>query len=218
MKKWLLMLLIIAGIYIIFSGEFFVERKGAIFSVLRGKLVHENELNYIRERNQQLEIEILNLRKGILLTEDKKGINAKVFSVYPFADRSKIIVNSGKEQGVEIGSAVTSGNILVGRVMETARRTSVVQTVFDSQFEIPVRIGEAEIDALYTGGMRPKLRIIDANEPPQYGEIVVSASPELPYGIGLGKILYISEGALKEATVEPFLEIKKIRNVFISTF
>jgi len=218
MKKWLLTLLIIAGAYIVFSGEFFIEAKGVIFSSIQGGLTHKNELSYVREKNQQLEVEILNFRKGNLLVDNEKGINAKVFSVYPFADRSKIIVNAGKEQGVEIGSAVTSGNILVGKVIETARRTSVIQTVFDSQFEIPVRIGEAEIDALYTGGMRPKLRIIDANDPPQYGEIVVSASPELPYGLGIGKILYVSEGVMKEAVIEPFLEIKKIRNVFISAF
>jgi len=218
MKKWLLMLLMIAGIYVIFSSEFFIEKRGAFFSVIQGKLVHENEFNYIREKNKQLEIEVLNLRKEVLLTENKKGINAKVFSIYPFSDRSKIIVNAGTEQGVEIGDTVTDGNILVGRIIEAMKRTSVVQTIFDSQFIIPVRIGEAETDALYTGGMRPKLRIIDANEPPQYGEIVVSASPELPYGIGIGKIIYISEGVLKEAIVKPFLEIKKIRNVFISTF
>jgi len=215
MKKWLLTLLIIALAYIVFSGEFFIEARGAIFSSMQDRLAHKNELSYIREKNQQLEIEVLNLREGHLLVDNKKGINAKVFSVYPFADRSKIIVNAGKEQGVEIGSAVTSGNILVGRVIETARRTSVVQTVFDSRFQIPARIGEAEIDALYTGGMRPKLRIIDTNDPPQYGEIVVSASPELPYGLGIGKILYVSEGVMKEAVIEPFLEIKKIRNVFI---
>ncbi len=218
MQKWLLMLLIIASIYIVFSGEFFIEAKGAIFSSMQGGLTHENELSYIREKNQQLEIEILNLRKGNLLADNEKGISAKVFSLYPFADRSKIIVNAGKEQGVEIGSTVKSGNILIGKVIGTARRTSVVQTIFDAQFEIPVRIGEAEIDALYTGGMRPKLRIIDANDPPQYGEIVVSASPELPYGLGIGKILYVSEGVMKEAIIEPFLEIKKIRNVFISSF
>jgi len=216
MKKWLLMLLIIVLVYIVFSGEFFIEGRGMIFSAIRDNLAHESELNYLRNKNQQLEIDILNLKKGNLLVNNEKGVNAKVFSLYPFADRSKIIVNIGKDQGVEIGSAVTSGNILVGRVIETARRTSVVQTVFDSQFEIPVRIGETEIDALYTGGMRPKLRIIDANDPPQYGEIVISASSELPYGLGIGKILYISEGVMKEAVIEPFLEIKKIRNVFIS--
>ena len=217
MKKWLLTLLIIVGVYILFSGEFFIKGRGIIFSAMRDNLAYESELNYLRNKNQQLATEILNLRKGNQLIENKLGIYAKVFSLYPFADRSKIIVNAGTEQGVEIGAAVTDGNILVGRIIEATRRTSVVQTIFDSRFEIPVRIGEAETDALYTGGMRPKLRIIDANEPPQYGEIVVSASPELPYGLGIGRILYVSEGVLKEATIQPFLEIKKIRNVFIVT-
>jgi len=215
MKRWLFALIILAGAYAVLSGEFLIEGKGRMFALIRESFSSEGEADYLREKNQELEIELLNLKKGNSSIGALGGIEAKVFSAYPFSDRSELIVGAGSENGVKNGDAVIYGNILVGKVREAGKRTSVVQTVFDPEFEIPVRIGETETDALYVGGMNPKLNMIDSAEAPKCGELVVCASSDLPYGLGMGRTLEISEGLLKEASIEPLLEIKKIRNVII---
>jgi cell shape-determining protein MreC len=215
MKRWLFALIIIAGVYAVLSGEFLIEGKGRMFAFVRESFSSEGEADYLREKNQKLEIELLNFKKGNSSVGDIGGIEAKVFSAYPFSDRSELVISVGSENGVKNGDAVVYGNVLVGRIKEAGKRTSVVQTVFDPEFEIPVRIGETETDALYVGGMNPKLNMIDSAEAPKCGELIVCASSDLPYGLGMGRTLEISEGLLKEASIEPLLEIKKMRNVLV---
>lgn len=220
MKKWILPLIMIIGVYVAFSGEFFVQNKGEALFFISGIINPALEIEELREKNKALEIEILNLRvnnPNIGQTITNGGISAKVFSAYPFADRSKLTVNAGSLQGIEIGDAVIIDNSLVGRVKAVYKRTSVVQTIFDSEFKIPVRIGTSELNALYTGGINPRLNMISAGDIPQYGELVLSVSPDLPYGLGLGQILQVVEGPLQEASIRPLFEIKEIRNVFIIT-
>jgi cell shape-determining protein MreC len=215
MKKWIFALLVLIGSYAVLSGEFLIEGKGRLFAFVREGLSSEGEADYLREKNQELEIELLNVKKGNASISGLQGIEAKVFSAYPFSGRSELVVSAGSEQGVKPGDAVVYEKVLVGKVKEADRNTSVIQTVFDPEFEVPVRIGEAETDALYVGGMNPKLNMIDSAEAPKCGEIVICASSELPYGLGMGRTLEISDGLLKEASLEPLLEIKKIRNVLI---
>ncbi|MFA4999491.1 MAG: rod shape-determining protein MreC [Parcubacteria group bacterium] len=217
MKKWLLALISIVGAYAVFSGEFLIEGKGLLFAFIREGLSSNNETNYLREKNQELEIEVLNLKNGNPSLSGVAGVPAKVFSAYPFADRSELTISAGSAMGVEIGNAVIYGNVLVGKIKEISKRTSVVQTVFDPKFEIPVRIGEAETDALYVGSMNPKLNMIDTNKSPKCGELVICAAKDLPYGLGVGRTLEISDGLFKEASLEPLLEIKELRNVFVVT-
>lgn len=215
MKKWLFSLIMLFGVYAVLSGEFLIEGKGRMFAFVRESFSSEGGADYLSDRNKELEIELLNLKNGNRSISDINGIEAKVFSAYPFSDRSEITVNAGTDKGVKVGDAVVFQKILVGKIKETSKRTSVVQTVFDPEFEIPVRIGEAETDALYVGGINPKLNMIDSTISPKCGELVICASSDLPYGLGMGRTLQISEGLLKEASLEPLLEIKKIRNVLI---
>lgn len=216
MKKWLLAVMLASGVYAVFSGEFFIERKGVILASVKEGLSGENETDYLRERNRELEIELLNLKKNNPKPSlDGRMVEAKVYSIYPFGNRSEITINVGADKGVASGQAVVLDNSLIGRIKEVKARTSVVQTIFDPGFQIPVRIGKGEIDALYVGGMSPKLDLIDAKESIDCGELIVAAADNFAYGLGMGYAAQIKEGTLKEATIEPLLEIKDIRNVFV---
>ncbi len=213
-------LIILIGAYVLLSSEFFISSKGGALLLIRGATAIDSEITELREKNKALEIVILNLKvanPAIYDLTTEKGVRAKVFSAYPFADRSKLTVNTGSKHGVEVGDAVILANSLVGRVMETHTRISIVQTIFDPEFKIPVRIGDGELDALYIGGVTPRLNMISANASPQYGELVLAVSPELPYGLGMGRVLQVTEGPLRGASIRPLFEIKEIRDVFILT-
>jgi rod shape-determining protein MreC len=218
MKKWLLVSIITICAYAVLSGEFLIEGKGAVLGLVRESLSGNGEIEYLREKNQELEIELLNLKKGNLdINFTENSVSAKVYSAYPFADRSELIINVGENKEIKPGMAVVRNNALIGKIKDVKKRTSVVQTVFDQEFQIPVRIGEEEIDALYVGGMNPKLNLIDSNKDICQGKMIVSSASGIPYGLGIGYTIKIKEGVLKEASVEPLFELKDIKNVSIIT-
>ena len=217
-KKWIFAGIIGVGIYALFSGESFIHKKGLILASVSGSFSsnEENEVAYFKGEKERLEIELLNARCGNdELSKKEEGIKGKVYSSYPFSDKSEILISVGSNDGVEVGSAVVSNNFLVGKIKEVYKSTSVVSTVMDPGMKIPARIGEKEIDALYAGGLHPQLDLIDSKEAIKAGEIIISADPNLPYGLGLGKTMSVKEGLIKEAAIDPAIEIKSLRDVSV---
>ena len=93
-RKWILVLIVGAGIYMIFSGEFFIEKKGMILASVSGGFGSEDEMEYLKEKNQKLELEVLNLRQGNPKAPESL-VEAKVFSIYPFSNRSEMTISVG---------------------------------------------------------------------------------------------------------------------------
>lgn len=203
------------GIYALFSGEAFIEKKGMILASVSGNVPSSNEVDYLKQKNQKLEVELLNLKCGNKKISDAKTVEAKVFSVYPFSNRSEISLNIGEAEGVTPGKAVVMNGFLVGKVKEVKKDMSVVTTIFDSGFKVPVRVGEKEVDALYVGGLDPKLNLIDGNEGVSAGDLVISACSDFPYGLGIGRAVRLKDGVMKEAAVDPLFDMKDLRNVSV---
>ncbi len=217
-KKWIFAGLIAVGIYALLSGESFIRQKGLILASVSQSVSSDEggELAYLKGEKERLEIELLNSRcSNDDVLKEREGISAKVYSGYPFADKSEILINVGLKNGIEVGSVVVANNSLVGKIKEVYRETSIVSTVMDQGMKIPARIGEKEIDALYVGGLHPRLELIDSKEPIVGGEIIISADPNLPYGLGLGKTTSVKDGLIKEADIEPAVEIKSLRDVSV---
>lgn len=205
------------GIYVLFSGEAFIEKKGMILASVSGNFGSSGEVEYLKEKNQKLELEMLNLKKGNPKVIPDKTVEAKVFSAYPFSNRSEVLINIGADKGVRVGAAVIGNGFLIGRIREIRGDISVVTTVFDNDFKLPVRVGDKEIDALYIGGLNPRLDLIDATCGVASGDLAVSAASDLPYGIGVARTVKVTEGVMKEAVVLPLFEVKDLRNVFVVT-
>lgn len=218
-KKWGTALVLGLITYFIFSGEFFVSNKGHLFAtVAQGFYGVSDEIQRLKDENQQLKLENLNLKSGILKRAQTSSMAAKVYSLYPFINRSEMLIGSGYDDGVRVGNVVVSGNYMIGVVKSAYKGTSVVQTIFDSSFKIPVRVGEKEVDALYLGGLDPRLDLIDDKQEINQGDLIISASKEIPYGLGIGKISAVKGGIVKKAGVEPLFEIKKLRDVSIFAY
>lgn len=219
MRRWTVPIISAALIYLVFSGEWFTAGKGVVFAFVSDKVRGMSEIDYLRDKNKQLEVEVLRLKStaSVLTATDGRSVKAKVYSSYPFADRSEVVISAGAKSGVEAGNAVTYGNFLVGRVSRVGASTSVVRTVFDRNFKIPVRIGEKEIDALYIGGLEPRLEMIDSKAALPCCEIAVSSAADIPYGLGVGRTKKMDGDLLKTADVEPLFDIKILRDVSVIT-
>ncbi len=119
----------------------------------------------------------------------RQALVAKIYSTYPFNNRSYFTIAAGAADGVEQGMAVTAeGNYLLGQVTEVFEHYSNVRTIFDRDWQISVRVGAGQHDALMVSGQQPALTMIDKNSTVQEGDAVISASRDFPYGMKLGAI------------------------------
>lgn len=116
----------------------------------------------------------------------KNMILADVYSRYPLNFKNELLVNAGQNDNIKINGAAIFDGILVGRVRGVGEKTSVVQTVFDPGFNLPVRIGKSKADALLAGGVEPRLTMIQKNAEVSPGDLVYSASQDLEYGLLIG--------------------------------
>src|SRR5581483_3409747 len=115
-------------------------------------------------------------------------IRAMVYSQYPFGFKNQIAVNAGSNEGVTLAKPATFQGIFVGTVQSVSAETSIIQTVFDPSFKMPIRIGTKGIDALLIGGALPKATSIAKNATISTGDIVYAAAPGFPYGMPIGTV------------------------------
>ncbi|MEK7590265.1 MAG: rod shape-determining protein MreC [Patescibacteria group bacterium] len=143
----------------------------------------------------------------------------KVFSTYPFNHKAEITINVGTDNNVKEGAVVTvDGRFLLGKAVKIFSSYSVVQTIFDVSWKMPVRVGKTGVDALLIGGLEPRLTMIALNKPVSTGESIYSAGVGFPYGLEIGKIKDVIEeptGIFKETTIELPYNFNELREVVI---
>lgn len=147
-------------------------------------------------------------------------IRAVVLSRYPMNFKNEFFVDAGTTQGVEDGKAVVFGGVLVGRINKVFDDTSLVETVFNSDFQTAVRVGNFAVDALLRGGLTPEATLIPLRAKIAQGDVVYSASPDFPYALPLAVVKEIrnsEDNLFREATLEFSYDINEIRTIFVDT-
>lgn len=146
-------------------------------------------------------------------------IHAMVYSRYPLNFKNQILVNAGSADGVSDGAAVAFQGMLIGRVLQVFPHEALIQTVFDSGFQIPVRIGTSGYDGLFEGGSYPKIGSITKSAGIEDDDIVYAAAPGLPYGLPIGQVSATSTSAdslFTEAAIAFPYDVNDIQTVVIS--
>jgi cell shape-determining protein MreC len=172
--------------------------------------------------NQALKAEIALYReiKQVLGESRTSGaLPAVVYSRYPLNFKSQILVNVGEDAGVGVGrAAILPGGVLIGRVEKVFSNSSLIQTLFDPDFQAAVRIGDAGVEALFKGSSEPKLTLIPRGAKVNPGDIVYLADPGFPYGLAVGEVeqIYFSQESLfQEATLKFAYDLNALRAVLI---
>ncbi len=210
MKRYILAVSIIILIIVIFFTGFFFKKE---------RFFDENI--QLRKENENLKAELQKYQiLSIKYQEPTDGyLTVKVFSTYPFNVKSQITVNVGEAQGVKkLMPALFGRNILLGQVIEVSKNYSSIQTIFDPGWQLPVRIGEKEINGLLQGGNEPKITFIEKDKPITVGDAVYSAKQGFPLGLKVGEISEIKEsapGVFKEAVLTTPFNIGALREVEI---
>ena len=138
--------------------------------------------------NAALTAELARLRGGE--PSGRSGmVRASVYSTYPFNHRDFITIGVGASDGIAVGmGVVVAGEFFLGAVHEVFPRSSAVQTIFDTEMSIPVKLGAAGADALLVGGRTPRLTLITSDEEVFPGDRVYAADASLPYGLSVGTV------------------------------
>jgi len=181
-----------------------------------------------RMENDSLRAELARL-KDVTVTSSGDLIAAYVYSRYPFNFKNEIILDAGKNEGVEMGRAIlipvpgasstAAQSVLLGKITQVADLYSSGQTVFDTRFQLAVLVGEKGVESLLAGGTEPKLTLLPKIADVKEGDIVYSASPGYPYGTALGRIKNItlsSDQLFKEGVLDVPYDLNDIRDVLIS--
>ncbi len=122
-------------------------------------------------------------------------ITAMVYSQYPFGFKNELLINAGTNEGVATGSAVMYQGVFVGTVTQVFTNSAAVQTVFDPNFKMAVRVGNGGIDALLQGGAYPSAGSIAKGSAIAAADIVYTAAPGIPYGLPVAVIAATSTSA-----------------------
>lgn len=174
----------------------------------------------IAAQNEALKAELAKLQavEDQLPNASSSETRAMVYSRYPMNFKNELLIDAGAPDGVIPGKGVLFQGVLIGTVYQVFSDGSVVQTVFDPNFRMPVRIGSAGVDALLQGGAEPMAISISKGAKVQDGDIIYSAAPGIPYSLPIGEIEGVSVSAnslFQQATVDFAYDINGIQTVEI---
>lgn len=145
---------------------------------------------------------------------------AMVYSRYPFNFKNEILINAGANEGVTAGKAVLyQGGVLIGTVEAVFPDSSLVQTVLDGNFKMPVRIGAKGYDALLVGGASPRATSILQSASVHAGDVVYTAAPNLPYGLPIAVVTAVSvsrDNLFQEASLDFAYDMNTVQTVLVA--
>ncbi|MEK7611812.1 MAG: rod shape-determining protein MreC [Patescibacteria group bacterium] len=234
MRRFLFITLIFA-----FSGFFFfsndaLSKKDAVMdSAMRSAQVptrflanifegaNSEQVRILEQENEALRAQLFVIEREArpILFDGKKAVIAKVYSTYPTNSHHLVSINAGTLDGVTSGMPVLFNDaFLFGRVVDASDHRSIVQTVFDLEWEVPAKIGNDGVNALFVGGRDPRLTLILKNESITKGDTVYVSSKDFPYGLILGLVedaLYTPELTFQEATVRLPYDAASVTEVMV---
>ncbi len=215
-------LVLIGCIAILFVFVFFAPSYGwRLRDLLGPRATGEAQAPSSAAENETLLAEIAALQSvaSAIPTSTQAYLRAMVYSRYPLNFRDEILINAGANEGVQVGKAAVFQGILVGTVEKSFADSSLVATVFDANFKMPVRVGSKGFDGLLAGGAYPRVISIGKGSPIEPGDIVYAAAPDLPYGMPLGIVEATSsspDNLFEEASLGFAYDVNTIQTVLVA--
>jgi cell shape-determining protein MreC len=197
--RYLIAILLIIAIWFV-AGNWVINIKNQAAFALSELLSWPDD--QLKLENEALKTELFQLREKTK-TIPPDFLKAKVYARYPFNDKSLFSINIGAKEGVRIGMVATvKGSLLVGKVEKVFSEYSLVKTIFNPNWQIPVRIGETGIESLFNGGARPRVTMIIKDRKIERGDNVFVANKKFPYGLKIGEVGKIEQGTAADVFQE----------------
>jgi rod shape-determining protein MreC len=166
-------------------------------------------LKSLRRENEEL-------RKLLLLKESAVfcPIAAKVMNIFSSDFTQSILLNIGETDGASIDDVVRNSDGLIARIIETSDRHSRALLITDINSNIPVKIGDDQINAVATGrGGSDRLSISLPRDDVSIkeGDVVKTSGYGICENIPVGTI----EKNNKKFAVKPFVNFNLLQYVIV---
>ena len=130
-----------------------------------------------------------------------------------------VLLNAGTDDGVRVGQAAVNAEGLVGRVVETGRRSSRILLLNDLNSRIPVVVERTRVPAILAGDNsdHPRLAFTPVNALFEPGERIVTSGHGgmLPPGLPVGEIASTVDGV---ARVRPYVDWSAMEYIRVLDF
>lgn len=172
----------------ILFGRQFVAAKNYLLKQFNSS--DNSELVKLRLENESLKLQVRNpAPEHLIYSKGWEYKKAFVFSSYPFNNQRLLGINLGSDDGIkELMPVMASPGIVAGQIAKVFPKYSLVKTIFDPTFKIPVRVGWLGLETLLEGGSQPTLTLIKKDQDLTSGEPVYSAGIQFPYGMKIGDV------------------------------
>ena len=157
-----------------------------------------------------------------------KALPADIIAWEPDIWYSTMLINRGSNDGVVLGTLVTKGENLAGRVVEVKGSWSRVRLLSDRRSVIPAVIREKGVKGVVmtTADNRLVMDYIDDIKEVKVGDVVITSEANhkyeeehiiFPQGLVIGKIskIEVSKPAWYTATIEPAVDFRKLEKVSV---
>jgi len=182
------------------------------------------ELSVMVSNLSEARIENVRLRNLLRFSESKKEyefVTSEVIGYNRGSFSNSIILDAGLEKGITKNTPVVNSEGVVGKVIETGKRSSVVQLLDDQNFRISVTINPGGANGILHGNRG----LSDLKEVPKgllvtVGDTVVTSgySDIYPMGLMVGFVKSVDERPeffFKDIKVEPFVTMAKLKEVLL---
>lgn len=203
-------------------------------------------LNKIKEENKSLKDKVYSLENSAVLIKELQMENQRLKEMLDFKEQSyfydmvgakvvgrnmsnwfeTILIDKGKQSGIDINMAVVTNKGLVGRVIETADNWSKVLLIIDQKSSVSAMIQRTRDNGIIKGQIEPENKgycqmvylPIDSNVLPE--DLVISSGLGgiFPKGLIIGEVIKIEQQEnelLKIATIKPAVDFQRLEEVFI---
>lgn len=128
----------------------------------------------------------------------------------------RIIVDAGKNRGLEPGDVVMSGGALAGRLSRVEANTSSIITPFSPDFLAGVMDTRSLVVGVFVGGANPRVDYIPSWEDVNAGDTLITSGLAgfLPPGVPVAIVenVYRTDRPFLEVRARPLYQPQKLRN------
>ncbi len=184
---------------------------------------HERVLNYLANVMQQRDdaqrtIQNLSKMRNKPAWERAGFVQADVITVFIDKLRGELIINRGKEDGLEKNLFVLADNSIIGTISEVDTRTSRVRLFTDPASNTAVKVGNTDKLMKGCGNNQAKVEMLKLDI--RIGtKIMASKRPGfLDAPMVIGKVVrceHNDQPLLWDITVEPVCNIQKVENLHV---
>ncbi|MDP4172628.1 MAG: rod shape-determining protein MreC [Bacteroidota bacterium] len=194
------------------------------------------ETKRLREANAQLMMQVNRLREyGIQNEELKKLLALKDSSEYPLIAASVVskfvsnsqgcfIINTGNNEGVQLGMPVINDQGLVGVVISVSKDFSIIRTLNNSELKFAVKNQRSKFDGVMEwNGTDLVIKNVPKTFDMEIGDRIVTSDfstkfpPSIPVGVVAGGNRD-KTGIFNNIVVRPYVDFIKVSNVFVIGF